>query len=126
MNFIIRIILRIISALFGRWINGVLDSVRTEAAAAYVAGVRKARRAFIALMGLALLLLLMLSGFVLVHVALFVWLPWSLQVKALVLLVLGAVYLGAGIAVVLAISSDRTWMKFTKVDSIIARLLPRE
>lgn len=117
-----KFILRIISALFGRWIDRVLGILQTEAAAVYVAGVRKARQAFVALLGLALSLLLALSGFVLVHVALFAWLPWSLPVKALVLLILGMVYLGGGLAVVLGLSSDRTWMKFAKVDRILAAL----
>jgi hypothetical protein len=116
----------IISALFGRWIDRVLDSLKTEAAAVYVAGVRKARQAFIALLGLALFLLLALSGFVLIHVALFAWLPWSLPAKSLVLLVLGMVYLGGGLAVVLGLISDRTWMRFTKVDRILANLPPRK
>lgn len=118
-------VLGIISALFGRWIDRVLDGLQTEAAAVYVAGVRKARQAFIALLGLALFLLLTLCGFVFIHIALFAWLPWSLPVKALMLLVLGAVYLGAGVAVVLGISSDRTWMKFAKVERILASLPPR-
>lgn len=117
-----KLVLGIISALFGRWIDRVLLILRTEAAAVYVAGVRKVRQAFIALLGLALFLLLALSGFVLIHVAIFAWLPWSLSAKALVLLGLGVVYLGTGLAVVLGLSSDRTWMKFAKVDRILARL----
>jgi hypothetical protein len=121
MNFV----LGFISALFRRWIGRVQDILQIEAAAVYVAGVRKARRAFIALLGLALSLLLALSGFVLIHVALFAWLPWSLPAKALVLLVLGMVYLGGGVAVVLGLSSDRTWMRFTEVDRVLASLPPR-
>jgi len=121
MNFV----LGFISALFRRWLGRVQDILQIEAAAVYVAGVRKARQAFIALLGLALFLLLALSGFVLIHVALFAWLPWSLPVKALILLVLGVVYLSGGIAVVLGLSSDRTWMRFTKVDRILANLPPR-
>jgi hypothetical protein len=117
-----KFILGIISALFGRWIDRVLDSLKIEAAAVYVAGVRKARQAFIALLGLALSLLLALSGFVLIHVALFAWLPWNLPAKALVLLLLGVAYLSGGLAVVLGLSSDRTWMKFAKVDRILAGL----
>jgi hypothetical protein len=120
-----KFVLRIISTLFSRWIDGVLDCLKTEAAGVYVAGVRKARQAFIALLGLAAFMLLALSGFVFIHVALFVWLPWSLPVKALVLLILGVVYLGGGLAVVLGLSSDRAWMKFTGVDRILASLSPR-
>ena len=120
-----KFILRIISALFSRWTGRVRDILQIEAAAVYVAGVRKARQAFIALLGLALFLLLALSGFVLIHVALFAWLPWSLPAKALVLLILGVVYLGGGLAVVVGLSSDRAWMKFAKVDRILANLPPR-
>jgi hypothetical protein len=122
MNFV----LGIISALFRRWIGRVQDILQIEAAAVYVAGVRKARQAFIALLGLALFLLLALSGFVFIHVALFAWLPWSLPAKSLVLLVLGVVYLSGGLAVVLGLSSDRAWMRFTKVDRILANLPPRK
>ena len=118
-------VLGILSALFRRWIGRLQDILQIEAAAVYVAGVRKARQAFIALLGLAVSLLLTLSGFVFIHVALFAWLPWSLPAKALVLLVLGMVYLGGGLAVVLGLSSDRTWMRFTKVDRILANLPPR-
>ena len=118
-------ILGIISALFGRYINGVMDIVRTQAAAAYVAGVVKVRQALVALLSLAFFMLLALSGFVLIHVALFVWLPWSLPVKALILLVLGVVYVGGGLAVVLELSSERAWMRFAKVDRILACLPPR-
>ena len=117
-----KFVLGIISALIGRWIDGVLGMLKTEAAAVYVAGVRKTRRAFIALLGSFLLLLLMMSGFLLIHVALFMWLPWSLPVKALTLLILGVVYLGAGLAVVIYVNSERTWMRFAKVDRIIAGL----
>jgi len=121
MNFV----LGILSALFRRWLGRVQDILQIEAAAVYVAGVRKAHQAFTALLGLALFLLLALSGFVFIHVALFAWLPWSLPAKALTLLVLGMVYLGGGVAVVLVISSDRTWMRFAKVDRILANLPPR-
>ena len=121
-----KFILGIISALFGRWIGRVQDILQIEAAAVYVAGVRKARQAFIALLGMALSLLLALSGFVLIHVALFAWLPWSLPVKALGLLILGVLYLGAGLAVVVGLSSDRAWMRFADVDRVLAGLTSRE
>jgi hypothetical protein len=120
-----KLVLGILAALLRRWVGRVQDILQIEAAAVYVAGVRKARQAFIALLGLALFLLLALSGFVLIHVALFAWLPWSLASKALVLLILGVVYLGGGVAVVLWLSSDRTWMRFAKVDRILANLPPR-
>ena len=121
-----KLIRRILKALFGRWFGVVLDGLKLQAAAVYVAAVKKTRQAFIALLGSFLLLLLMMSGFLLIHIALFIWLPWSVSLKALILLILGVVYLGGGLAVVLRLSSDRAWMKFAKVDRIRAGLPSRK
>ena len=112
----------IIKALLGYLISGLVETLKVEAATRYVAGVRKARRGFIALIGSFLLLLLMMSGFLLIHVALFMWLPWALPLKALLLLGLGLIYLLIGLLAVLAVCSERAWMKFTKVDQILAGL----
>lgn len=112
----------LLSKLFGSWLYCLLGSVEMEAAALYVAGIRKAREAFIALLLAILFLLLMIIGFLLIHVALFLWLPWSLTARAIVLFILGVVYFGGGLVVVFCITSDRAWMKFTKVDCILARL----
>ena len=120
-----RFILGIINALCGRWVHTVVDGLKLQAAAAYVAGVRKTRKAFIALLGLASCLLLAMSGFLFIHVALFVWLPLSLWIKALGLLIIGVAYLVIGLAVVFYISSDRAWMKFAKVDRLMEDLRPR-
>lgn len=120
-----RFIQGILSAFCGRLMDAALTIVKAEAAAAYVSCVLKVRRAFVALLSLACFLLLALAGFVLIHVALFAWLPWSLGVKALLLLILGAVYVTCGLVVVLSISSDRTWMKFAGIDRIMAGVGPR-
>jgi len=118
----VRFIQGILSAVCGRLVDAALTIVKAEAAAAYVSCVLKVRQAFVALLSLAIFLLLTLAGFVLIHVAVFAWLPWSLGVKALVLLILGVVYLGCGLAVTFTISSDRTWMRFAKVDKILAAI----
>jgi len=36
------------------------------------------------------------------------------------------VYLGVGVGVILALTSDRTWMKFTRVDRILDGLPRRK
>jgi hypothetical protein len=113
--------LHLLSGLLGRWIDLLLGSLEIEAATLYVAGVRKAREAFIALLLAALFLLLMMIGFLLVHVALFMLLPWSPSARALVLLGLGMLYFGCGLAVVITIASERAWIKFTRVDRLLAR-----
>lgn len=115
----------LVSTLFGGWLDRLLAGLETEAALLYVAGVRKTREAFIALLLAILVLLLMMVGFLLVHVALFLWLPWSLPAQALVLLLLGTAYFGGGLAVLSTIASERAWVKFGKVDKLVARLQRR-
>jgi hypothetical protein len=118
----VRFLKGILFTFFGRLVDAAVNIVKAEAAAAYVSCILKARSAFLTLLGLAVSLLLALSGFVLIHIALFVWLPWSLTAKALLLLILGVIYLGCGLAVTFVVSSDRAWMRFTKVDRIVASL----
>ena len=115
-----RFLLGIMPGLCGRLADAALTIVKAEAAAAYVRCVVKVREVFAALVSLAAFLLLALAGFVLVHVALFVWLPWSIGIKALVLLILGAAYFGVGLAAALSSNSDKAWMKFAKVDGLLA------
>lgn len=117
-----RFIQGISSAVCCRLVGAAMTIVKAEAAAAYVSCVLKVRRAFVALLSLAAFLLLALSGFSLIHVALFVWLPWSLATKALALSILGVIYLGCGLASALVISSDRAWMRFAKVDKLLAAI----
>jgi len=74
--------------LLGRWRDSVLGGVEMKAAALYATGVRKARGPSSPSARHPVLLLLM-SGFLLIHVALFLWLPWSLKARALALLLLG-------------------------------------
>ena len=116
----------LLSTLFSRWRDHVLGCLEMEAATLYVAGVRKARGAFIALLLAMLFLLLMMIGFLLIHLALFLWLPWSLTARALALFILGIVYFGGGLVVVFGITSDRAWMRFMGVDRILALLLARK
>ena len=115
-------LIRLLSARFDRGIDLLLGSVECEAAAVYVAGVRKAREAFLALLLAILFLLLTMAGFLLVHVGLFLWLPWSLSTRALVLAGLGLLYLGGGLAVVASVASERAWVRFARVDRLLARL----
>lgn len=117
-----RFLLGLLSAYFGGRPGRLLGSLEAKAAVLYVGGVQKAREAFIALLLAVLFLLLLMTGFLLMHVAIFLWLPWSIPARAIVLLVLGAVYFGCGLAVVLMITSERTWMKFTGVNRLVARL----
>ena len=100
----------------------MLGVVRAEFAAKYVAGVVKVSRTLVALLTRAFFRRLVLSGFVLIHVALFAWLPRSLPANAPVLLILGVSYLNCVLACTLVTSPSRAWTEFAKVDRFLAGL----
>jgi len=75
-------------------------------------------------MGLAAVLGVMLAvaGFLLIHVGLFLYLPWSVPTKALILVVLGLIYLVVPLIFILRICSRRTWLKLSRADELTASL----
>ena len=119
------LILKIIRTAVGRWVDNVVGTMKLAAAIRYVAGVQKVRQGFVVLVGTFMLLLLTVCGFLLIHVALFLWLPWPLPVKAIILCGLGVMYLVIGLLTVFGFCSERAWMKFTRVDEIVDNLTKR-
>jgi hypothetical protein len=95
-----------------------LDLLRIRAAVWYVQGVRSARKAFIAVVALALCLIVGGGGFMLFHVGLFLLLPspWN----AVLLMSLGALYVVVTLLILRWLCSERTWMKFSKAGHFAA------
>ncbi len=100
--------------LVARWRHFSLDLIKIKAAMFYLRGVRVARNAFLAFVGLIALMMLAGAGFMLFHVGLFVLLPWP--VNAVVLMVLGAVYMLVSVCVIRSFSTEERWMKMFKAD----------
>jgi len=117
---------RLLNALFGSglvWLAGhyrrlSLDLVKIRAAIWYLKGVQAARRAFIGVVALGLCLGLVLAGFVLVHVGLFLLLPHP--ANAIVLLALGAIYLVGALLALRWACSEKTWLKFSNASRYTA------
>jgi hypothetical protein len=61
----------------------------------------------------------MLAGFVLMHVALFMFLPWSPECKAAVLFILGGVYFLIALLYVLKLCSQKFWMEYSKASDLV-------
>lgn len=61
-------------------------------------------------------------GFLIIHIALFIYLPWSLPIKTLCLLGLGLIYFFVPLFFVLRFSSQRIWMKIFEADKLINTL----
>jgi hypothetical protein len=84
-----------------------------EWARLYARGVKSLRRLFITALAGAAGLMLLAVGFILLHAALFLWLPWEQETKILLLFICAGVYMLAGAAVVWRLCTTRFWMKFT-------------
>ena len=85
--------------------------LKIETAKACVQGVQLARRSTLALLQLAALLGLIALGVVLCHVGLFILLPWSLTTKAVLALILGALYALAGGLLLRAAMTEQAWLE---------------
>lgn len=93
--------------------------VKIRVATHYVTAVGEARRLFITYVAFRCALLLMLAGFALMHVAIFMLLPWSPECKTIALLILGCLYFFVPLLFVLRVCSQKFWMEFTKASSLV-------
>jgi hypothetical protein len=103
--------------------GSVTRTMRIRATFAYVKTLQVARQGIMGLLGLSFLLLLVNCGLLVFHIGLFFYLPWSLQDKGLLLMILGGSYvlltlLGCAFAL-----SQRRWMRKTGADKAVRNAL---
>ena len=88
-----------------------IQLLKIEAAKAYLHGVKMARLSAIGLMRMGLMIGLICVGVLLLHAGLFILLPWSMEAKAVLGILLGLVYVVIGCVVLRAAMDERTWME---------------
>ena len=103
--------LLVVSAAVADYRRLCVQAVKLEAAACYLRGVRVARGSAIGLVLLGLLICLIGTGLLLVHVGLFIVLPWSLPAKALLAVSLGLVYVIVGWIALRVALAEKTWLQ---------------
>ena len=87
-----------------------LQLLRIEVAKCYLHGVQMARLSALGLMCLGLVIGLMGLGALLLHAGLFILLPWTVEAKAILGIILGLVYMvGSGLALRAALN-EKMWM----------------
>lgn len=96
-----------------------LDLLKIQAASAYLKGVQTVRRAWIAALLMAVVLLLLAAGFVMLHVGLFFWIPGTMATKAVVLMGLGLLYMAVALGVIIALCSEKAWLKSSHASQFI-------
>lgn len=87
-----------------------IQYLKIEAAKSYLHGVQMARLSTLGLLQLGLCIGIICVGVILFHVALFFLVPWSLKAKALLGLLLGALYTIAGVVALVVAMDEKRWM----------------
>jgi hypothetical protein len=100
----------------------VYHRIKAEFAYIYVDAVEHTRRAFISAFVAVLGILVGVCGFLLIHVALYLYLPWSEETKALTLLGLGLVYFSIAFAGIFRLLSRSFWLKHSKAQDLLRDL----
>lgn len=80
------------------------------------------RGIFISVTLIFLFIIIAVSGFVFIHIALFFILPWSVQTKAITLLVLGIFYFMLPTTCVLILYSRKQWARATGLENYAQRI----
>jgi len=88
-----------------------IQLLKIEAARCYLHGVQMARLSAMGLMGMGLVIVLICVGVLLFHAGLFILLPWILEAKAVLGMVLGLAYVVIGGVALRAAMDERTWME---------------
>jgi hypothetical protein len=92
----------------------------------YVKSIAAARKAFIGTVALSSLILVLFTGFALIHFGLFFLLPWTLATRAAIMLILGVIYFVAALAVLLTVSSERFFMRKSKASEMVDRFVKKQ
>jgi len=103
--------------------GATLQLARIKAVSAYVKAIGAMRMAFIGLLMLKIIMGLLLAGFILLHIALLIYVPLPMETKALVLLVLSIAYLLIGIIVLSVLCSQKLWMKYSKASDMVRQTI---
>jgi len=88
-----------------------IQVLKIEAAQCYLHGVRTARSSAIGLMRMGLVIGLIVVGALVFHVGLFLLLPWTVEVKAVLGVFLGLAYMAIGWVAAHVAMNEKTWME---------------
>ena len=113
----------LIEQFLARYKCAFLDLAKLRAAAWYLRAVQILRFLVLAAIGLGVCLLLLVTGFVFLHVALLLVVDWTAAQKALFLLIAGLVYLLVPLGIILYAVSHKLWMEKTGAEDVVDQVI---
>ncbi len=97
--------------------------LKLRAAIYYLEGVKGAHRILILVCLLVFVITLIGAGLVMVPVALLLFMPWEPTTKAVVGIVIGAVYLLVPAVALMSLLSEKRWMRLTGATDVLRKLV---
>jgi formate hydrogenlyase subunit 4 len=126
MNYIKGITASMTSGILSILQGTIIRSLKIEALKLYVKAVGVARNFNIIVMASIALLLLAMVSFVMIHVGIMILLPYSLEVKGWIILILGIVYGLISYTFIGNICSEKTWLDISKASDMINDVVKTE
>jgi hypothetical protein len=108
--------------LIESYIRTTIDLLKIEAAIAYLKALKGVRRFIIVAMLLFFSVVVLGCGFLLIPVALLLFMPWDSQTKAIVGICIGAAYVLVPIIVISVLLSEKRWVKWSGIEKLIRQV----
>jgi hypothetical protein len=105
--------------LIESYVQTTIDLLKTEAAIAYLKVLKITHRFFIIATLLFFFVVVLGCGFLLIPIALLLFMPWEPQTKAIVGICIGAAYVVIPVIVVSSLLSERRWVKWSGVGKLM-------
>ena len=100
-----------------------LKMLKLRAAIYYLEGVKGAHRILILICLLVFVITLIGAGLVMVPLALLLFMPWEPATKAVVGIIIGAIYLLVPAAALISLLSEKRWMRLTGATDVLRKLV---
>jgi hypothetical protein len=118
--------MKILRRLAGTQLREAFATVKLQGAIAYLKLVRGTRRAAMLFCLLILCIIVLGCGFLLVPVALCLFMPWAPETRAIVAASIGAAYIIIPVIVVLVLFSEKRWMKASGAAKLVKAALRKQ
>lgn len=114
------------TTLFREYKKSAVDLAKISAAQYYLKGLQQTRQAVVGAIWAVFGLLFLMNVFIVMEVLLLFYAPWSVPVRAAAALGAGTLFWAVPLAIALALTSEKQWMKYSKSDRLLARVLPED
>jgi protein-S-isoprenylcysteine O-methyltransferase Ste14 len=109
--------------LIGSEIDASVSLFKIESAIAYLNLIKGTRALARILCMLVVSVIILACGFLLIPVALCLFMPWDSQTRAIVAAAFGAAYLIFPLVAIIVLFSEKRWMKASKADKLVKEAL---